>query len=128
MYILKRSDRIKNLVEADKINMEMKRYGSPKPVKELLDEYLFEDSNNLQKAKELCLFYKAQEPVVLLELVLWKNACFLNHARGTVDVVNYFVGGGWKSHKEANRHNALIETVVERVVPFLGLLKRDGLE
>ena len=123
--------RAEQFTELEKLQNEMTSRGwlLPKLMKDLLIEWFFdkraknssEHSENIfEKITELCTLYKHREPIVQLELSLWKMACFTNPPDTMMlDPVNYFSRGGWKKTKAASRHDPLISIVITNVLPFL---------
>lgn len=71
----------------------------------------------------LCERYKQQETLVVLELALWKAACFLNAPAyvNADSMLAYFFRDGWKNNKTASRHDPLIGSVIANVLNFLEL-------
>ena len=123
--------RAEQFTELEKLQNEMTSRGwlLPKLMKDLLIEWFFdkraknssEHSENIfEKITELCTLYKHREPIVQLELSLWKMACFISPSDTMMlDPVNYFFRGGWKKTKVASRHDPLIGIVITNVLPFL---------
>ena len=126
--------------------LQARRWLLPKSMKDLLFEWFVEketttNSKHSQKIfeeiMELCKQYKKQEPIVQVELSLWKMACLLNPSTSNIntkinnkinnnkirddnfDAVDYFVRGGWKKNKPALRHDPMIAIVITNVLPFL---------
>ena len=78
---------------------------------------------SISELKSLCERYKKKEALVILELALWKAACFVN-APTYVNVdgmLAYLFGNGWKKNKTASRHDPLIGSVIANVLKFLKL-------
>ena len=99
----------------------------PELIKELFVKYYMDEKTKQSiyiEARRLCDSYVKNEPLVLLELALWKNACLIRNptqditARG--GMVHYLLCGGWKENKLASRHDQLIEIAITNVLPFLG--------
>ena len=78
-------------------------------------EIIFEEIQQLRRK------FERQEPLVQLELILWKNACLVNIPDETIQSspFNYLLRGGWKENKRVNRHHAMIGTVIHNVLRFL---------
>jgi len=116
----------------------------PQSIRDRLFEWFVEkettkNSNRSQKIfveiSKLCKQYKKQEPIVQVELSLWKMACLLNPPMSNnnttsnssnnkasddnFDAVDYFVRGGWKKYKSAMRHDPMIGIVMTNILPFL---------
>ena len=126
-----RRHRSEQFTELEKLQNEMTSRGwlLSKSMKDLLFEW-FVDKRAKNSSKhsdkifeaitELCTAYKHREPIVQLELSLWKMACFTNPSDTMMlDPVNYFSRGGWKKTKAASRHDPLIDIVITNVLPFL---------
>ena len=62
--------------------------------------------------------------LVVLELMLWKAACILNHSQGFSNATSFLIwmSEGWKVNKAAMRRNELITVVMENVKSFLDKL------
>lgn len=60
------------------------------------------------------------EPLVLLELTVWKLTCQLHPPkplRSISDHLTWFAKG-WKAEKAVRRHDAMIEVIMKHVAPF----------
>ena len=82
----------------------------------------YEKTALLKQAERAIQQTKRNEPYVLLELALWKAACILHPPEGRIrDATSFFTwaSGGWKANKGAMRHDAMIGSVIENVMPFL---------
>ena len=76
-------------------------------------EIIFEQIQQLRRK------FERHEPLVQLELILWKNACLVNIPETIQSPFNYLLRGGWKEEKRVHRHDAMIGTVIQHVLPFL---------
>ena len=76
-------------------------------------ELIFEQIQQLRRK------FERHEPLVQLELILWKNACLVNIPETIQSPFNYLLRGGWKEEKRVHRHDAMIGTVIQHVLPFL---------
>lgn len=98
----------------------------PKSVKDLLVEWFMMEETSTKHSqkifdeiKELCRLYKQREPIVQVELCLWKAACFLNPPSTMNDPVNFCFRGGWKKNKMESRYNPMIGIIINNILPFL---------
>mmetsp|Transcript_15428 Transcript_15428/g.16687 ORF Transcript_15428/g.16687 Transcript_15428/m.16687 type:complete len:206 (+) Transcript_15428:75-692(+) len=127
---LKQTSRIEQFKKLDggKFQYDLQRFGFvPESIKMLLDEWLImKDKPEIisGEIERVCSWYQQQEPLVQLELVLWKNACLHNFEilpTGGIDPFNYFLLGGWKENKAASRRDRMISIVITNVLPFLDM-------
>ena len=122
--------RINDLIDMDEVKFDLQRLGCviiPDSIKELFAKYFMDKGTKHTiciEARQLCNSYIKKEPLVLLELALWKTACLCNPSSQedftASGMVQFFLLGGWKKNKTTSRHNQLIEIVLTNVLPFLG--------
>ena len=124
--------RIDDLIEMDEVKFDLQRLGCviiPDSIKELFAKYFMDKGTKHTiciEARQLCNSYMTKEPLVLLELALWKTACLCNPSQEDFTasgMAQFFLCGGWKKNKTTSRHNQLIEIVLTNVLPFLGFRK-----
>jgi hypothetical protein len=121
--LTKRSARYKRFIASDRLRIRMRRFGSPESMKTLLWQNAVEKSSStvIDRAARMCVRYEKKEPLVMLELALWKACCFLNPPRDPNEGMDYYLHGGWKRAKANNRSDPLIGSVMVNVLPFLGM-------
>ena len=128
-YIMrKRQNRFQRFVETVQLYREHdlgRQFVFSTDVMELVCQHIFEvenGSNCLARAKRLCLRYKKEEPITLLEMALWRTACILNPSdNDKKNMIHFCLCGGWKKHKEARRNDKIISIIIECVLPFVGV-------
>jgi hypothetical protein len=121
----KRRDRINKFAQFDRKMIEMAAYGPSNYVKIAMADFM-DGSKDFQALEKCCNWQKEQEPIVLLELTLWKRVCLLNAPEGTPrSTMEYFCGGGWKKEKAAHRCDPMIGTVITNVIPFLDIKEKN---
>jgi len=76
-HLEEREGHLRRFFAAYQLRLKIRKCGSPEPVRDLLYRYAFEGEEVLSKARRLYQKYEKYEPVVLLELALWKSACIL---------------------------------------------------
>ena len=141
-----RSEQFRELEKLKQDLLQARGWLLPQSIQDRLFEWFVEketaeNSKRSQKIfeeiMELYIQYKKQEPIVQVELSLWKMACLLNPPTSTTtknnnntgsnnkasdhnfDAVDYFVRGGWKKYKSAMRHDPMIGIVITNILPFL---------
>jgi hypothetical protein len=72
---------------------------------------------------------RASEPLVLLDLALWKASCELHPPESVVTPLAWkaWLGHGWKAKKTTSRGDPL-HGIVALVAPFLGLKKESNVD
>jgi len=128
-YIMRnRNSRFQRFVEAIQMYKEHdlgRRYIFSPNVKELVCQHVFEretGASSLTRAKRLCVRYRKEEPITLLEMALWRTACVLNPTEADkANMVHFCLCGGWKKHKQTHRNDKMISIVIECVLPFVNL-------
>ena len=121
--------RIDDLIVMDGVKCDLQRLRCvvPDSIKELFVKYCMDEGTKHTtciQARQLCSSYMTKEPLVLLELALWKASCLCNPSQegliASGGMVHFFLCGGWKKNKTTSRHNQFIEIVLTNVLPFLG--------
>jgi hypothetical protein len=76
-----------------------------------------------------CNELKASEPLVLLDLALWKASCELHPPESVVTPLAWktWLGHGWKAKKPTSRGDPLLG-IVALVAPFLGLKNESNVD
>jgi hypothetical protein len=105
---------------------DLRDFGSPVAMKSMICDYIFQptvsgiNTPSLNMIKKLSASLRRNEPLVLLELALWKAACMIHPPSPLSDPESYllWINGGWKSHKTAMRSHAWT-LIVSYVAPFL---------
>mmetsp|Transcript_33675 Transcript_33675/g.34165 ORF Transcript_33675/g.34165 Transcript_33675/m.34165 type:complete len:230 (-) Transcript_33675:76-765(-) len=118
---------IGQLMEMENVKYNLNRLGisPPEPIKTLILKSFFEeDPTYMHEAQKLVLDYERLEPLVILELALWKASCLINPPK-YVDPINYFARSGWKKTKKTFRHDPLIGIVIPNVISFFTVVDHD---
>lgn len=106
---------------------QVQKVGAPVNITQGLFSYMFlvpkgTRKKRLAEIKRLLDKYVKCQPMVLLELIVWRAACRANHSEETTKHISSCMDWylhGWKQIKAKRRYDPMIEVVLKNVAPFM---------
>jgi hypothetical protein len=120
-----RDAKIERFRETLRFDKDLHDFGRPAEIESMICRYVFQGGIKLDSIEKISKDFRRSEPLVLLELVLWKTACMFYPPSPLVDPLAnaMWFSRDWKSSKKAMRRHQMI-CIVPLVAPFLGLKKK----
>lgn len=124
-YLEAKSAFLRKVSQAKEVHRRTKEAGLyyPATIAANLFYYVFESRDErqyLEKANQLLERAIVVEPLVVLELAVWRAACLLHPPMPLKDLSDHiaWIDHGWKAEKARRRHDAMVEVVLKNVAPF----------